>query len=228
MSKLQRGIKSLKSIVAIGAAICCSASAWAASEFIDGNGLKWTYTASSGKATLSNVVKADGSALTGTLTIPATINGATVTAIGVNAFQNLGITKVQFPEGITTINYGAFADCTALESLTLPDSLTTIGGGGYSGRGAFNGCTALKSVTFGAGLVTLSDGRNDNSIYNPEEVTENGTVEIDPIYFEKKKERMQFVFRPSVKKMIQEAASEEGISVNAYIEKLVMKERHGK
>ena len=27
MSKLQRGIKSLKSIVAIGAAICCSASA---------------------------------------------------------------------------------------------------------------------------------------------------------------------------------------------------------
>ncbi len=68
----------------------------------------------------------------------------------------------------------------------------------------------------------------DNSIYSPEEVTENGTVEIDPIYFEKKKERMQFVFRPSVKKMIQEAASEEGISVNAYIEKLVMKERHGK
>ena len=78
--------------IAIGAAICCSASAWAASEFIDGNGLKWTYTASSGKATLSNVVKADGSALTGTLTIPATINGATVTAIGANAFQNLGIT----------------------------------------------------------------------------------------------------------------------------------------
>lgn len=68
----------------------------------------------------------------------------------------------------------------------------------------------------------------DNSIYNPEEVTENGTIEIDPIYFEKKKERMQFVFRPSVKKMIQEAAAEEGISVNAYIEKLVLKERHRK
>ena len=126
MRKLQRGIKSLKSIVAIGAAICCSASAWAASEFIDGNGLKWTYTASSGKATLSNVVKADGSALTGTLTIPATINGATVTAIGANAFQNLGITKVQFPEGITTIEDGAFLGCTALESLTLPDSLTKM------------------------------------------------------------------------------------------------------
>ena len=149
-------MKSLKSIVAIGAAICCSASAWAA-EFTDGDGLKWTYTASSGKATLSNVVKADGSALTGTLTIPATINSATVTAIGANAFQNLGITKVQFPEGITTINYGAFADCTALESLTLPDSLTAIKGG-YNGRGAFSGCTALKSVKFGSGLTTIGDG----------------------------------------------------------------------
>ena len=189
MNKLQRGIKSLKSIVAIGAAICCSASAWAASEYTDGNGLKWTYTASSGKATLSNVVRADGSALTGTLTIPATINGATVTAIGVNAFQDLGITKVQFPEGITTIKYGAFADCTALESLTFPDSLTTIGGGGYSGRGAFNGCTALKSVTFGTGLVTLSDGSSDSSIYNPDSYSDSGvfgncgnleTVEFGP------------------------------------------------
>ena len=166
MSKLQRVIKSLKLIVAIGAAICCSASAWAA-EFTDGNGLKWTYTESSGKVTLSNVVKADGSVLTGTLTIPATINGATVTAIGVNAFQNLGITKVQFPEGITTINCGAFADCTALEALALPDSLTEILG--YAGyRGAFNGCTALKSVKFGVGLVTIGNGIANTSNTNPD------------------------------------------------------------
>ena len=160
MNKLQRVIKSLKSIVAIGAAICCSASAWAASEYTDGNGLKWTYTASSGKATLSNVAKADGSALTGTLTIPATINGATVTAIGVNAFQNLGITKVQFPEGITMINRGAFAGCAALETLTLPDSLTEIVGAlsWNDGIGAFANCSALKSVKLGNGLVTIGGG----------------------------------------------------------------------
>ena len=35
--------------------------------FTDGNGLVWTYTASSSKATLSGVEKQDGSALTGTL-----------------------------------------------------------------------------------------------------------------------------------------------------------------
>ena len=191
MSKLQRGIKSLKSIVAIGAAICCSASAWAASEYIDENGLKWTYTASSGKATLSNVVKADGSALTGTLTLPATINGATVTAIGVNAFQNLGITKVQFPEGITTINYGAFADCTALESLTLPDSLTEIVGAvNYNnGIGAFANCSALKSVKFGNGLVTIGNGWPSSNMYEIDRYVETGafgncgnleTVEFGP------------------------------------------------
>lgn len=84
--KMRKTMKALASTMVVGAAICCSASAWAASEYTDGDGLKWTYTASSGKATLSNVVKADGSALTGTLTIPATINGATVTTIGVNAF----------------------------------------------------------------------------------------------------------------------------------------------
>ena len=187
MSKLQRGIKALKSIVAIGAAICCSASAWAA-EYTDGSGLKWTYTESSGKATLSNVVKADGSALTGTLTLPATINGATVTAIGANAFQNLGITRVQFPEGIMTINYGAFSDCTSLETLTLPDSLTEILG--YAGyRGAFNGCTALKSVKFGAGLVTIGNGIANTSNTNPDYYADQGafgncgaleTVEFGP------------------------------------------------
>ena len=191
MSKLQRGIKSLKSIVAIGAAICCSASAWAASEYTDGDGLKWTYTASSGKATLSNVAKADGSALTGTLTIPATINGATVTAIGVNAFQNLRITRVQFPEGITTIEDGAFLGCTALESLTLPDSLTKIGGGYYSSSkgGAFADCTALKSVKLGNGLVTIGDGRIGGNTLSPDTYAFSGvfgncgnleTVEFGP------------------------------------------------
>jgi len=175
MNKLLRKMKSLKSIVAIGAAICCSASAWAA-EFTDGNGLKWTYTASSGKATLSNVAKADGSALTGTLTIPATINGATVTAIGVNAFQNLGITNVQFPEGITTIEDGAFLGCTALESLTLPDSLTKIGGGYYSSSkgGAFADCTALKSVKLGNGLVTIGDGRTGGNTLSPDTYASSG------------------------------------------------------
>ena len=161
MNKLLRKMKSLKSIVAIGAAICCSASAWAA-EFTDGNGLKWTYTASSGKATLSNVAKADGSALTGTLTIPATINGATVTAIGVKSFQGLDVTEVKFPDTLITINSGAFRNCTALESLTIPDSVTAIYGSKYNSRGgAFADCTSLKRVSLGTGLRIIESDATD-------------------------------------------------------------------
>ena len=171
MSKLQRGIKSLKSIVAIGAAICCSASAWAASEFIDGNGLKWTYTASSGKATLSNVVKADGSALTGTLTIPATINGATVTTIGANSFVGLQITDVTIPDTVTIISAGAFSGCSSLVRVKLGNGLVTIGNGAtsysntantsnpddHAGRGAFGNCVNLEEVTFGPNLQMIGD-----------------------------------------------------------------------
>ena len=171
MRKLQHGIKSLKSIVAIGAAICCSASAWAASEFIDGNGLKWTYTASSGEATLSNVVKADGSALTGTLTIPATINGATVTTIGANSFVGLQITDVTIPDTVTIISAGAFSGCSSLVRVKLGSGLVTIGNGAtsfsnnantsnpdaHAGRGAFGNCVNLEEVTFGPNLQMIGD-----------------------------------------------------------------------
>ena len=39
--------------------------------FTDGNGLVWTYTTSSGNATLSAVERADGQAVSGTLVIPS-------------------------------------------------------------------------------------------------------------------------------------------------------------
>ena len=44
-------------------------------------GLVWTYTASSGKATLSGVERQNGGDLAGSLTIPSSVNGATVVAI---------------------------------------------------------------------------------------------------------------------------------------------------
>jgi len=128
--------------------------------FTDGSGLVWTYTISSGKATLSGVAKEDSTAVTGTLSVPSTVGGATVTAIAANSFQDLEITGLNLPSTLKTIAYGAFANCTSLEALTLPDSLTTLGGSsGYSYRdGAFSGCTALKSVHLGSGLVTIGDG----------------------------------------------------------------------
>ena len=46
----------------------------------------------------------------------------------------------------------AFADCTALQSITLPDSII------YAGARAFNGCTALEEATIGSGFTLINDG----------------------------------------------------------------------
>ena len=79
------------------------------------------------------------------------------------AFANaVKLTTLKFSESLKGINYGAFSDCTSLETLTLPNSLTTIGGpGSYNYNGAFANCTALKSVKFGSGLVAIGSGYNN-------------------------------------------------------------------
>ena len=120
------------------------------------DGLVWTYTISSGKATLSGVTREDGAVLDDALRIPATVNGVSVTAIAVNAFQGLPIKSLTFAEGVKTINYGVCAGCTSLETVTFPNSLTTIyGTGNYDRKGAFENCTALTNVTFGSGIVSI-------------------------------------------------------------------------
>lgn len=63
-----------------------------------------------------------------------------IIATGTNTLL-LGCKNTTIPNGVTTIGGGAFSDCTGLESVTIPESVTTIG------RNAFEGCTGLISVT---------------------------------------------------------------------------------
>ena len=55
--------------------------------------------------------------------------------------------------------------------------------------------------------------------------TEHTSIYTDKIYEETKTERMQLVMRPTIKKFIKKAAADDGISVNEFIERLVMRER---
>ncbi len=58
-----------------------------------------------------------------------------------NAFSNCtGLTSITIPDSVTSIGGYAFSHCTSLTSITIPDSVTSID------HDAFSGCTGLKEV----------------------------------------------------------------------------------
>ena len=62
-----------------------------------------------------------------TSSINSIILPSSLTKIGVQAFGETGITSIDLPDGLKTLEQRAFLDCTGLTSITLPDSITTMG-----------------------------------------------------------------------------------------------------
>lgn len=58
---------------------------------------------------------------------------------------------VVIPNSVTSINDGAFYDCTGLTSITIPDSVKNIG------NSAFCGCRNLTSITIPGDIVSIGD-----------------------------------------------------------------------
>ncbi len=71
------------------------------------------------------------------LTVPATLDGLPVVAIGEHAFERSNLTAVILPDGITSIGWFAFYECEGLSGITIPASVTSIG---YA---VFDGCPSL-------------------------------------------------------------------------------------
>lgn len=84
------------------------------------------------------------------LTVPETVNGQTVTAIGRSCFfECSGLTTVILPDTVESIGAYAFEGCTSLRGIYIPESVTTI----YAC--AFRDCSALEAVSLPGSLTTI-------------------------------------------------------------------------
>ena len=86
------------------------------------------------------------------ISIMPKIDGYDVVSIGEEAFANCtSLQGLTIPDTVTEIGSAAFYGCTALESLTVPDSVTKIE------SGTFFNCSALTDLTLGGKTTDIGD-----------------------------------------------------------------------
>ena len=87
-----------------------------------------------------------GTKVEGDIIIPEGVGSIT------GAFANLSaITSVTIPDSVTSIGEYAFYKCSSLTSVTIPDSVTSIGS--Y----AFSGCSSLTSLTIPDSVTSIGE-----------------------------------------------------------------------
>ena len=84
------------------------------------------------------------------VTVPSTLSGKTVNEIYNYCFKdNTAITSVAIPSSVTSIGISAFYGCSKLTSITIPNSVTSIG------SSAFYGCSGLTSITIPNSVTSI-------------------------------------------------------------------------
>ena len=92
--------------------------------------------------------------------------------------NNKSLMSITIPDSVTSIGNDAFYDCTKLASITMPDSVTSIG------NGAFQRCTRLASVTIPDSVKSIGNCAFDGctslaSITIPDSCTSIGNDAFD-------------------------------------------------
>lgn len=85
-------------------------------------------------------------------------NSRTYSVIGIepSAFSDCVLTSITLPNSLTSIGESAFRSCTSLTSIILPNSLTSIG------ESAFEYCWSLTSITLPNSVTSIGEFAFDN------------------------------------------------------------------
>jgi hypothetical protein len=103
--------------------------------------------------TKTSLISYPGGKLGSSYTIPAT-----VTSLGVHAFNDSELTSIAIPEGVTTISNNTFSDSRSLVSVTIPSTVISIG------NGLFTNCDSLQEITVADSSVSYSS--EDGVLFN--------------------------------------------------------------
>lgn len=105
----------------------------------------FTYEVADGQATITKYTGTGGD-----VTIPGTVDGYPVNAIGDYALNwHENITNITIDNGVKSIGEGAFFACTGATNIITPNSVTSIGD--Y----AFYLCYSLKTIALSDSVTSL-------------------------------------------------------------------------
>ena len=99
------------------------------------------------------VVTGIGTCTDTNIVIPATYNGLPVKEIYEKAFHNcIALTSITIPDSVTSIGDYAFCYCSSLTNIEIPNSVTSIG------KHAFSYCSSLKSIEIPNSVTSIGGG----------------------------------------------------------------------
>jgi len=110
---------------------------------------QFRYTTNNGTITLTQYT--DSSAREVPIIIPRETNGLPVTTIAGYAFSEAAVTSVTIPDSVTSIGDYAFDGCYALTNVIIPNGVLSIG------EHAFDQCVRLASVTIPNSVISIGE-----------------------------------------------------------------------
>ncbi len=135
----------------------------------DSEGLKYEMNEASDGYTVVGI----GDCADTEIKIPKEHEGLPVRGIRDSAFAYCtSLTSITIPNGLTEIGDSAFAGCTDLSSITIPDGVTAIG------ESAFAGCTGLSSIMISDSVTEIGW----NVLLGCTGLTSITVVEGNPVY----------------------------------------------